>query len=113
MLCDCVRHNLNIYYASNTLSFDAYVYVLMGLSILFDGVSVVYIYKFKGLHAHPMRMFMWLSIASFSFIWLSLISSFTCQLRLNKVFHFTSIFGLLNNNSEFRSMEILLFMVPF
>ena len=81
----------------------------MALSLLFDGIALVYTFKFKGLQAHPMRMFMWISISSFCFLWPTLIMNFTCELYLDKVYNFTSFIIV----GSMDALETIMITVPF
>ena len=66
-----------------------YILPLMAASILFDGIAFYYIYNFKGLQAHPMKLFMWMSFFTFSYFWLLFGASFLCETGLEKVFSAT------------------------
>ena len=47
-----------------------YFLLPMGLSMLFDGIAFYYIYNYKGLQAHPMKLFMWMSFYTFAYFWI-------------------------------------------
>lgn len=78
----------------------------MALSLIFDGTAFFYIKRFKGLQAHPMKIFMWISFANFSFLWPNLWISFICNLRLEKLLQFTTI-GT-NPDSQLYMIELML-----
>ena len=61
----------------------------MACSVIFDGISFFYIARFKGLQAHPMKLFMWISLANFCFIWPTLMVSFICDLDIDDLFVYT------------------------
>ena len=109
ILCQCVKESLSIYYATSTLSSYQYVYILMCLSLLFDGFTLVYIYKFTGLQAHPMKIFMWISISSFCFLWPTLMMTFTCDLYLDEIFQYSALIPL----NSVDSIETIMVTVPF
>ena len=78
----------------------------MALSLIFDGTAFFYIKRFKGLQAHPMKIFMWISMANFSFLWPNLWISFICKLRLEKLLQFTTV-GL-KEDSQLYMLELML-----
>ena len=82
----------------------------MGISLLFDGVVLFYIYMFKGLQAHPMKIFMWLSISNFCFMWPTLLMTFTCDLHLEDIFGHTVLWIV---DSSASSIETIMITVPF
>jgi hypothetical protein len=47
-----------------------YFLLPMGLSMFFDGIAFYYIYNYKGLQAHPMKLFMWMSFFTFAYFWI-------------------------------------------
>ena len=70
--CECLANLMNTYFLDPDLSSDWYVYVLIVLTMLFELVTFYYIYNYKGLQAHPMKLFMWISFGTFSYFWLIL-----------------------------------------
>ena len=82
----------------------------MGFSLLFDGFALIYICKFKGMQAHPMKIFMWISISNFCFIWPTLLMTFTCDLHLQEMFSHTAISI---TNTPISSIETIMITVPF
>ena len=86
----------------------------MAASILFDGIAFYYIYNFKGLQAHPMKLFMWMSFFTFSYFWLLFGAIKFCDLRLDKFFCFCGIdvFKYLNSHG-WTTLDILVKAIPF
>lgn len=52
----------------------------MGLSMLFDGLAVFYTVKYKGLQAHPMKLFMMISFFTFNYFWTLFFTNFVCAM---------------------------------
>ena len=76
--CDCITHTMETYFMDPGLRSNWFVYALMIASMLFDVVSFLYIYSSKGLQAHPMKFFMWISFANYSFFWILLWQNCFC-----------------------------------
>ena len=74
----------------------------MGLSCFFDGLNVLFISQFKGLQAHPMKLYLWLSFATFFVFWNNLLIPVMCPLHLEFDLHYT--LGL----TRWHSMENLI-----
>ena len=110
VLCECVNNTLSLYYASNTLSDSKLVYILMSLSLIFDGVAYFYIKSFSGLQAHPMKIFGWISLSNFCFMWPTLLMTFTCDLKLDVIYQYTSSFGFHTTED---ALSKLMTLIPF
>ena len=87
--CKVSRDFIGVVFETKNLSNRWHIYPLMVASILFDGIAFYYIYKFKGLQAHPMKLFMWMSFFTFSYFWLLCFGTIFCDLRLEKFFNAT------------------------
>jgi hypothetical protein len=87
-----MRNSLGSYFVDRDLGEGPYVFVLMGLSLLFDGIFFFYIYNYKGLQAHPMRLFMYMSFATFCYFWVIFWTVFVCEVEIEKLFNFTLVF---------------------
>jgi len=83
----------------------------MGVSMLFDGIAFYYIYKYKGLQAHPMKLFMWMSLSTFSYFWLLFWQSFVCDYGLDNLFNATVYFD--PDANKWSSLKVFLHVVPF
>ena len=68
--CDCLTGAMNAYFLDPELNTHWYIYFLMVLSMINEASTFFYIYNFKGLQAHPMKLFMWMSFGTFSYFWL-------------------------------------------
>lgn len=81
----------------------------MILSLLFDGLSFLAIWHYKGLQTHPMKIFMFLSFANFGFMYSLLMMSSICEFKLYIVFNETT-FGVFG---EWLSLEYLVLVSEF
>ena len=88
--CYCVSQTLNIFYLDEDLSTHQIVYILMVLSIVCNALIVIFIYCIPGIQEHPMKIIMWIAASSFSYMWLTLIAPFSCDLGLNKLYEMTA-----------------------
>ena len=100
--CGCMRESIGLYFADHNLGDTWYVYVLMGLSLLFDGIAFFYIRNYKGLQAHPMKLFMWMSCATFCYFWVLFWTVFFCDIRLDRLFNYTLAFY--SNEQEWETL---------
>ena len=82
----------------------------MAASLVFDGIAFFYTLMFRGLQAHPMKIFMMISFANFNFMWPTLLQSFVCKWHLDSLYRYSSLDGM---RGELNSLETLLMMVPF
>ena len=88
--CYCISQTLNIFYLDSDLKAQQIVYILMVLSIVCNALIVIFIYCIPGIQEHPMKIIMWIAASSFSYMWLSLIAPFSCDLGLNKLYEITA-----------------------
>ena len=80
--------------------------------MLFDGIALIYIMNFKGLQAHPMKIFMMISLSNFCFMWPTLWGSFICRFHLDTVFQLTAFMGF-GFEKNLQSLQTLMMAVPF
>ena len=57
-----------------------------------------------------MRIFSWISLSNFCFMWPTFFTSFICDLHLNELYEFSTGFGLV---TSIDALESLMVSVPF
>ena len=110
-VCDCARNSLSIYFVSSNIGNKYYVFILMFISMVFDAGNFFTIAFFKGLQAHPMMLFMWISFASFSLMWSLIMFTFVCNFSLDKVL--AASCGMFTVESHWEFLKILMKVIPF
>ena len=110
-VCSCARNSLSIYFASSNIGNNYYVFILMCLSMVFDAANFFTIVSFKGLQAHPMMLFMWISFASFSLMWSLIMFTFVCVFSLDKML--AASCGMFSVSSHWEFLKILMKVIPF
>ena len=103
---------MNTFFTDKNLSTESYIYVLMWITLLCDGISFFIIRGFPAMQVHPMKIFMWLSCANFSFFWSLFFGTFLCEMRLDITFE-ESIRFLSPHVREWTCMNMFLKLVPF
>ena len=110
MTCNGASRYLSLYFLDDNLSDQGYIYICIVITLLLEGLSFAYIYNFKGLQAHPMKMYMWINMATFCFMWSKLALPFICNLNLPQILSFTTSRVILD---EWQAMSVLLYSTLF
>ena len=92
--CHCMKDFLNSFYGENDLSNSWTIYAFMILSVICTGLTFLFIFFLPGIQEHPMKIIMWYTGASFSFMWVNLVTPFVCQWNLDKLYQYTTPFNL-------------------
>ena len=99
-----------MYFLDDNLTDQGYIYICIVITLLLEGLTFAYIHNFKGLQAHPMKMYMWINLATFCFMWSKLALPFICNLNLPQILSFSTPTVILN---EWQAMSVLLYSTLF
>lgn len=79
-----------MYYLDDDLYDKTFIYYIMVVSLVFEGLTVFYISNIKGLQVHPMKIYMLISIANFCFMWSLLMMTEICPFRMHNLLQATA-----------------------
>ena len=88
--CNCFEKSLSVYYLDHDLADRSFIYYIMVTSLVFEGLTVLYISNIKGLQVHPMKIYMMISVADFCFIWSLLSMTEICPYKMHDLLHKTA-----------------------